>query len=108
MKTTGVLLSLISALFISAGLSGCEGKKDKYPSVSGQVYKEEPKIISNTSEFDLVKKQSFFDDDAYSQVRSVYILKDKQTGKEYIGISGIGISERGSHTSGKSTIQDER
>ena len=40
----------------------------KFFNTSGQVYKEEPKIISNTSEFDLVKKQSFFDDDAYSQV----------------------------------------
>ena len=96
------------ALALTFIFSGCESASSKYPSVSGQVYKEEPKIISNTSEFDLVKKQSFFDDDAYSQVRSVYVLKDKTTGKEYIGISGIGISERGSHTSGKSTIQDER
>lgn len=95
------------ALTLAFIFSGCESASSKYPSVSGQVYKEEPKIISNTSEFDLVKKQSFFDDDAYSQVRSVYVLKDKTTGKEYIGVSGIGISERGSHTS-KSTIQDER
>ena len=105
MKTKIFIALTLTLAFI---FSGCESASSKYPSVSGQVYKEEPKIISNTSEFDLVKKQSFFDDDAYSQVRSVYVLKDKTTGKEYIGISGIGISERGSHISGKSTIQDER
>ena len=105
MKTKIFIALALTLAFI---FSGCESASSKYPSVSGQVYKEEPKIISNTSEFDLVKKQSFFDDDAYSQVRSVYVLKDKTTGKEYIGVSGIGISERGSHTSGKSTIEDER
>lgn len=103
MKTKIFIALTLAFIFL-----GCESASSKYPSVSGQVYKEEPKIISNTSEFDLVKKQSFFDDDAYSQVRSVYVLKDKTTGKEYIGVSGIGISERGSHTSGKSAIQDER
>lgn len=35
----------------------------------------------------------FKDPLAYGNKRAVYILKDKETNKEYIGISGIGISE---------------
>ena len=39
---------------------------------------------------------------------SIYILNDYETNKEYIGISGIGIVEMGSHQQSKSTIMDER
>lgn len=35
----------------------------------------------------------FNDPLAYHDKRAVYILKDKETNKEYIGISGVGISE---------------
>lgn len=45
---------------------------------------------------------------AYGGVRGIYIITDNKTGKEFIGISGIGISEIGSHSSGKTLHQDER
>lgn len=45
---------------------------------------------------------------AYDDKRGVYVIRDKQTGREYIGVSGIGITEVGSHASGKSRISDER
>ena len=48
------------------------------------------------------------DDRAYCNRRGIYIIKDKDSGKEFIGVSGIGISELGSHSAGKSTISDER
>jgi hypothetical protein len=38
----------------------------------------------------------------------IYRIVDSKTGKEYIGISGVGISENGSHSSGKSSMSDER
>lgn len=45
---------------------------------------------------------------AYNGARGVYVINDSETGKEYIGVSGIGITETGSHKSGKATAQDER
>jgi prepilin-type N-terminal cleavage/methylation domain-containing protein len=38
------------------------------------------------------------DDLAYASVRGIYLITDSETGKEYLGVSGIGISELGSHT----------
>lgn len=40
---------------------------------------------------------------AYHSQRGVYIITDTKTGKEYIGVSGIGISDVGH--SGKVTIE---
>ena len=52
---------------------------------------------------------TFRDGLAYESKRGIYIIKDNQTGKEYIGISGVGISETGSHRTGKSYVTtDER
>ena len=46
---------------------------------------------------------------AYGGMRGIYIITDQKTGKEFIGISGIGISEIGFHsTDGITTIHDER
>lgn len=47
----------------------------------------------------------FSDTLAYASKRGVYLIKDKETGKEYLGVSGIGISELGSHSKGAA---DER
>ena len=40
---------------------------------------------------------------AYNWTRGIYIITDTKTGKEYIGVSGIGISEVG--RSGKITVE---
>jgi hypothetical protein len=45
---------------------------------------------------------------AYDGRRGVYRIKDNRTGQEFIGVSGVGISELGSHIVGKTQIQDER
>jgi hypothetical protein len=45
---------------------------------------------------------------AYSDRRGIYIITDTKTGREYIGVSGIGISEVGSHSSGKTRVEDEK
>ena len=58
--------------------------------------------------FDVENVQNFKDDLAYNGVRGIYIFKDNLTGKEYIGISGVGISEVGSHSAGKTRVSDER
>ncbi len=48
------------------------------------------------------------DDLAYDGKRGEYVITDKQTGKEYVGVSGIGITEIGSHQQGKTQEEDEQ
>jgi hypothetical protein len=50
----------------------------------------------------------FRDKLAYGDRRGVYVIRDKATGREFIGVSGVGIAETGTHQSGKISIQDER
>lgn len=45
---------------------------------------------------------------AYGNRRGVYVIRDNKTGTEFIGVSGVGIAETGSHRSGKTSVSDER
>ena len=45
---------------------------------------------------------------AYGGARGVYVIRDAQTGREFIGVSGVGIAETGDHQSGKTRARDER
>ena len=108
-KLTLMLASLVLTF------SGCEDNRETqrqtFPDVGARVSntpREQVTLIQPELKFELKKVQSFSDSAAYGGYRDVYILKDNETGKEYIGISGIGISERGSHSSGKYYKQDER
>lgn len=47
------------------------------------------------------------DELAYNNRRGIYIITDTKTGKEYVGVSGIGISELGT-TGGKHPTQIEQ
>jgi hypothetical protein len=47
-------------------------------------------------------------EDGLVGVRGAYITKDRETGREFIGISGIGISELGSYSARKTSHLDER
>lgn len=105
-----IRIAKILGAIIVAGLTtmimiGCENQNP--PSV-GDGLNQQVTIQRAPLHFRLEKVQSFNDNNAYGKVRSVYILKDLETGKEYIGVSGIGISERGSHLSGKVQVSDER
>lgn len=52
------------------------------------------------------------DDIAYGERRGIYVIKDTKTDREYIGVSGVGITETGVHyvSTGKSGYiqSDER
>lgn len=61
-----------------------------------------------TGQFHITRVGVFDDDLAYGKKRGVHIITDTKTGKEYLGISGIGVSEVGSHLAGKVTVKDER
>jgi hypothetical protein len=48
------------------------------------------------------------DDLSYDGRRGVYVIVDTKTGKEFIGISGVGITETGAHLQNKTPVHDER
>lgn len=58
--------------------------------------------------FIISRVQIIRDELAYNDKRGVYTIKDTVTGKEFVGLSGVGITELGSHQSGKTTTTDER
>jgi len=59
--------------------------------------------------FTVTRSMTFRDELAYGNMRGVYVIVDEKTGREYVGVSGIGIAESGSHNCGKAcTKQDER
>ncbi len=68
-----------------------------------------PKVETQPNDRVSVERIGVFEDNmAYNSKRGIYIITDKKTGKEYIGVSGIGITESGSHLAGKIVIKDER
>jgi hypothetical protein len=66
--------------------------------------------------FDVRLEQVVADEIAYGGRRGIYSIVDRTTGREYVGLSGVGITELGAHEkrtgSGrdakKETIVDER
>ncbi len=93
------MLKYVLLTFAILGIAGCM----KPPTHTMQL------PVTTTSHRINVKMVDTIEDGlAYGNRRGIYIITDTETGKEYIGISGVGISETGSHSSGKSTHSDER
>lgn len=69
-------------------------------------------MTAESERFRIERIEVFRDGLAYDGTRGVYVIKDKRTGREFIGVSGIGISEVGHHaqSNGKTTyyVEDER
>lgn len=65
-------------------------------------------LIKQSTRFEVVQVGIFRDPLAYSGRRGIYVITDNKTGKEFVGISGVGISESGSHMAGKVSVRDER
>ena len=101
--------SLLMLALATAALSAC-GPREESPEVRRTPSVSEPQATSPApaARFSLVLVQNFRDSGAYNGYRSVYVLKDSTTGQEFVGVSGIGISELGAHQSGKTRVTDER
>lgn len=98
MKKTFLTIALIS-------LVGC-GRKVDTP-MADQVLKK-----GSAPRIEVTRIGVIEDDIAYGSNRGIYVIKDTKTGQEFIGVSGIGITETSAHTvsNGKtsSTVEDER
>lgn len=98
-----VICVVIAAVICVVGFAVFFGND---PNPSPQIQKI---ISSSQSNRVTVEEISRFEDfDAYRGVRKIFIIRDNKTGIEYIGVSGVGISETGSHQAGKSRVRDER
>lgn len=64
--------------------------------------------VATIDRFQVQVVGTFPDDLAYQKYRSIYVLIDKNTGQQFVGISGVGIAELGSHKAGRSSAPDER
>lgn len=86
-------------------LAGC----GRDPNYQAQIDRMVPVEAENQpGRFIVSRVQIIRDELAYNNKRGVYTIKDSVTGKEYVGLSGVGIAELGSHQSGKTTTTDER
>lgn len=65
-------------------------------------------LQKDESRFQVTLTDVFEDDLAYDDRRGIYLIRDTKTGQEFVGVSGVGISELGSHQAGKVRLQDER
>lgn len=67
---------------------------------------------TDAGRFNVTLVAKFYDSLAYDEQRGIYLITDKKTGKEMVGISGVGISELGSHSERNgdhtTTVADER
>lgn len=108
MKTM-VAVALLSLLTVT----GCVKRTEAEIALQRQDYTQRNNATGlNVVDSDriVVKRISVIQDSlAYGDKRGVYVIIDTQTGKEYIGVSGVGITESGSHTvsSGKTTSTRE-
>ncbi|ELC6281954.1 hypothetical protein RJO52_000684 [Enterobacter hormaechei] len=102
--TTKIYLLITAVLLLSA----C----DNGPAPAKSTMAVSSQLSSDADRIKVTKMSEFRDGLAYDNWRGVYLIQDKQTGREYIGISGIGISEVGSHSQlvGKvqQQVRDER
>jgi hypothetical protein len=103
-KATLILAAVLLAVL------GC--KRDGVEEMYEQTRSAAPAAIVDGQRFAVARVGTFRDDLAYNDVRGIYIIRDLRTKREFIGVSGIGISELGSHSEFAGNIayihEDER
>lgn len=89
-------------LMASLAIAGCDLGSTR---VDSEARQKMPVNVNDRVQ--VVKIQEFRDELAYEKVRAIYVITDKDTGKEYIGVSGIGITETGRHGCGKGCYRED-
>lgn len=98
------LSKIITAGTLALSIVGC----DPEPTIRMKDEGETKVELQTDCKYEIKRVAVFEDNLSYNGKRGVYEVIDKKTGQTYLGISGIGITERASHSAGKSTVQDER
>ena len=93
-------------LLLSMLAIGCDDCS-QHPDYQQRVHSKDM-IINNSSLITVTRVAVIKDQLAYNGERGVYRIVDKETGKEFVGVSGVGIAEVGAHRGHRHTIQDER
>lgn len=91
---------LFSYILVCTLLIGCS-KEEKPPTqreiLQTQQFNQKqlaaPVEISESDRYTVVRVKVFEDNTSYNYKRSIYEITDTRTGKEYFGISGVGIIE---------------
>lgn len=95
---------VLIAVLLFMALPGCQSENSPPPS--------EVVTLKRTARFQVVRVAKFEDRLAYGSERGIYVIRDSVTGKEYVGVSGVGISELGEHSERSNkhthTVSDER
>lgn len=99
-------MKALSVIIAAMALTACG------PNANMPMYEQEARpdgmSINTNGRFKVERVGVFKDTLAYDSRRGLYVITDTKTGQEFLGVSGIGISELGSHQSGKSKLSDER
>ena len=104
-------LAVIGLLGLVLWLGGCGERRELNLNneADQRVFNLGSDLEVETSARFRIKRVSVFRDDlAYGRQRGVYVIYDSATGRELVGISGVGIGELGKHQDGKGTRRDER
>lgn len=96
----GIVIAGTCAVLLT---TGCD-----FPENNGKVNNPTVQTSPGNQRVIIEYHQSFYDTTAYGNFRAIIVVKDTVTGKEYLGVSGMGITEVGSHSSGKTQIEDEK
>ena len=106
----GIMVLCAGVVFLIAQLTGCKTEACKAEAAAARptAYVSQAAPVASDSRVTVERIGVVADSLAYGGSRGVYVIRDKQTGQEFIGVSGIGISETGSHQSGKTQKRDER
>ncbi len=100
MKLTGITFAFVFATLLSA----C----DQAPDMSTYQQDMKKSNPAGSGRFEVERVSVFRDKLAYDGRRGVYVITDTETGKQFVGVSGVGVSELGSHSNGKMVTTDER
>lgn len=93
---------------LALALTGCGPDPTMRMRDQTKAHQVEPPAVVDINRFDVTRVGVFYDDIAYDERRGVYVIVDRQTGREYVGVSGVGIAETGTHSGGKTQHPDER
>lgn len=106
-------IALAAACLAALSLTGCNEEPTQQMQIRRtQEWSPDQLPVADNPRVDVTRIGVVRDSLAYENRRGIYLIRDNETGREWIGLSGVGIAEVGSHSvqSGKTRTskEDER